>query len=274
MMIYQVALIVVSMGSFFSSYGLHLDRAILATNDNPNYIQFWPIAAKAWQEIVGVRPTLALIATPDVEVDESLGDVIRFEPIEGIPTSLHAQCIRLLLPCLFPDEVCILTDIDLIPLQKKFFTKNIAKFPENNFVIYRDLEYSSWYSHLFIKNKRYYMNYNAAKGSTFREIFGVTSIEQIPEVIKSWQKLGFGWDTDEKVLYRLIKEWRKKNKHRVKKLGYGKDPKHRITRGNDLKYSKKKLAKGYYVEVNCSRPYKEYKETIDHIIQLALLAAA
>jgi hypothetical protein len=63
---------------------LQLDRVILSTNENPNYIQFWPTAAKAWQEIVGVRPTLALIASEDVQVDRRYGDVIRFEPIKKV----------------------------------------------------------------------------------------------------------------------------------------------------------------------------------------------
>ena len=75
-----------------------INRVILATDANPDYIQFWPIVAKSWKEIVEVKPTLALIANKETKIDESLGDVIRFEPIDGIPTSFQAQVIRLLLP--------------------------------------------------------------------------------------------------------------------------------------------------------------------------------
>ncbi len=50
---------------------LRLSRVILATDANSDYIEFWPIVAKAWKEIVGVKPTLALIAHKDVYIDES-----------------------------------------------------------------------------------------------------------------------------------------------------------------------------------------------------------
>lgn len=201
----------------YNSFCFQLDRVILATNDNPDYIQFWPLAAKLWTEIVGVRPTLALIGDSSVEVDETLGDVLRFKPIKGVPTSRYAQCIRLLLPCLFPNDMCIVSDIDLLPLQNEFYTKNVQKFADDAFVVYRDLHYYSWYSYYFIKKKRYYMNYIAAKGSTFQEIFGVTNADQFSDIIKNWQTHGFGWDTDEKVMYLLIKKWKKNNKGRFKK---------------------------------------------------------
>src|ERR1700737_349362 len=83
-----------------------IDRVILGCDANPMYIEFWPMVARTWKEIVGVKPTLALIAPSSMVIDESLGDVIRFEPIPGIPTSFQAQVIRLLLPAYFEDEVC------------------------------------------------------------------------------------------------------------------------------------------------------------------------
>ncbi|MEX0939863.1 MAG: hypothetical protein WDZ41_00710 [Candidatus Babeliales bacterium] len=171
-------------------FPLKIDRVILSTNDNPLYIQFWPLAARAWQEIVGVRPTLALIGNNEIPIDEQYGDVIRFTPIEGVPTSLYAQCVRLLLPCLFPADGCILADIDLIPLQKKFFIDKVTKISDDRFVIYKSRAY--WFY-----KPRIYMCYNAAKGSTFQDIFGVTSYEEIPEMIKQWAQLNIGWATDE-----------------------------------------------------------------------------
>jgi len=246
-----------------TAFSLKIDRAILATNDNPDYIQFWPTAAKAWQEIVGVRPTLALIGGDDVMVDESVGDVIRFEPIEGIPSSFYAQCVRLLLPCLFPDDGCILADIDLMPLQKRFFIKKVEKYAEDEFVIYRNKAY--WFN-----KSRIYMCYNAAKGKTFQEIFGLRSIEDIPRIIKEWWRVGFGWDTDEKMLYKCLKKWGKYKTH-VKKLGYGKRLNRRIER--ELKFRQKRIFRQSYIEINCPRLYNVHKHQIDHIMELALLAA-
>lgn len=248
-----------------TAFSFHLDRVILSTNDNPDYMQFWPIAAKAWQEIVGVRPTLALIAPEDVEVDTTYGDVIRFEPIEGIPTSFYAQCIRLLLPALFPNDGCIVADIDLMPLQKKFFFKKIVNIPDDNFIIYKNRAY--WFY-----KPRVYMCYNAAKGSIFGEVFGATSYEDIPNIIRRWYQLGLGWSTDEKLIYQCLKAWHKRKTH-VKKLGYTKHKKYRICRKKKLRYKAKKLQKGHYIEMNCPKPYESNKEKIDAIMGMAYLVA-
>ncbi len=240
-----------------------IDRVILSTNDNPDYIQFWPVAAKAWQEIVGVRPTLALIGSEDVQVDTRYGDVIRFEPIEGVPTSFYAQCVRLLLPALFPHEGCLLADIDMMPLQKKFFTKKVLRIPDDCFLVYRDKAYWFW-------KHRIYMCYNAAKGKVFQEIFGVKTYEDIPKIIAQWHQIGLGWSTDERLLYKYLKKWKKRKTH-LKKLGYAKKKRRRIDR--ELCYKKKKISKHYYIEMNCPRPYAAYKNKIDAVMQLALLAA-
>ena len=98
----KILAILVSL-NFFQVEALIIDRAIVSSDSNPDYLDFWPIVAKAWNKL-GIRPTLALIADKSVQVDESLGDVIRFEPIKGVSNALYAQTIRLLLPILFEDR--------------------------------------------------------------------------------------------------------------------------------------------------------------------------
>ena len=36
---------------------MKIDTVILSSNDNPNYIQFWPIVSEAWS-LMGVEPIL------------------------------------------------------------------------------------------------------------------------------------------------------------------------------------------------------------------------
>lgn len=261
-------LVIIALLYFGNCHALILDRVILATDSNNKYVQFWPSAAQAWQEIVGVRPTLAVIGKKEeIVVDETLGDVIYFEPIEGVPTSLYAQCIRILLPALFPNDVCIVSDIDLLPLQKKFFTKYIHKAAQDSFVIYRSRHYWWW-------KKRIYMNYVAAKGATFGEIFNVHKLEDIPHIIRLWYSLNIGWATDEMMLYRYVHTFEQQNKKRVKRLGFARSGHKRISRTKNCKYDEKKLKKGKYREFNCPRPYYDYKQKIDKIMQLACIAAA
>ena len=57
--------------------------------------------------------------------------------IDKINPVFTAQNIRLLAPVLFPDEVCILSGIDIMPLSKNYFFEAIKNIDESNFIIYR-----------------------------------------------------------------------------------------------------------------------------------------
>lgn len=265
-----------------------LDRVILATDANPMYLEFWPVAAKVWQQVTGLRPTLALVADSSVVIDETLGDVIRFEPIPGISTSLQAQVIRLLLPAFFPNDGCLLSDIDMIPLQKNYFINSVINVPDDFFVVYRNLAYNDQDNH-------YPMCYNAAKGRVFADIFGVTEIgantrggnrahnlhnikikirkivtqwanflerANIKEIMAQWASMGHGWNTDEFCLTQGLKNWRHYQTH-VIKLNHSVGP--RVDRSR-WKYDLRWLQLGGYIDSHMLRPYAQYKTEIDLLV--------
>lgn len=184
-----------------------------------------------------------------------LGDVIRFEPIEGIPTSLQAQVIRLLLPAYFENDVCILSDIDMIPLSKSYFVDSIASAPEDSFVIYRDAAYGK-------NDYRYPMCYMAGKGKTYKEIFKIDNVSDIPNIIVNWHALNLGWDTDERLLYTYLKDW-ESDKNKCICLGHGVSK--RIDRSS-WKHDAKLLVSGHYIDAHCPRPYSKYKTDIEDIV--------
>lgn len=238
---------------FLPLRALKIDRVILATDNNPAYIEFWPVVAKAWKERIGVQPTLALIASNDVQVDESLGDIMRFEPLPGIPTSLQAQTIRLLLPAYFPDEVCILSDIDMIPLSKEYFVDSIAQLPDDAFVVYRQVA----------DIPKFPMCYVAAKGSIFKEVFQIKDVAAITDIITYWHSLNIGWNTDEMVLYHYLLQWPQYGEKCIK-LGHGVEK--RIDR-YCWAHDDQLLAQGYYIDAHCPRPYSAHKKEIDAILK-------
>ena len=129
--------VIFSLGLGSTLQALKLDRVILSTNDDPLYIEFWPIVAPIWTAM-GLRPTLALIGDENCQIDESLGDVIRFSPILGVPESLQTQVIRLFLPCLFPDDGCLISDIDMLPISGSYFVDGAFACPDDGFVVYKD----------------------------------------------------------------------------------------------------------------------------------------
>lgn len=239
-----------------SIQALKIDRVILASDAEPFYLDFWPLAAKAWKRM-GIQPTLALIADETVQVDKTLGDVIRFDPIPGIPISLQAQTIRLLLSIFFPDDVCIISDIDMLPLSKEYFVDQVKHIPDNAFVTYNNKAYGS-------KGKRFPMCYNAAKGEVFQKVFDARTKDDIVRLLKYWHTLNFGWSTDERILYMYVNAWNEQA-HRLIKLNNKVEK--RISR--KLNYEIEKVKAEFYIDVHCPRPYKEHKESIDTLAQHA-----
>lgn len=240
--------------------GFKIDRVILGCDANPLYLEFWPVVAKTWKELVGIQPTLALIAAKDVIIDESLGDVIRFEPIEGIPTSFQAQVIRLLLPILFENEICIISDMDMIPCQRNYFVNSVSAIEDDCFVVYKNGAFNS------DEFKEYPMCYNAAVGSIFKEIFNVQTIEQIPAKIKEWYSLHLGWTSDQQILYVALCNWCNKDTKLVK-LGHDVHP--RIDRAC-WRYNVHRAKNNYYIDAHMLRPYSQYREHIDQLINILL----
>ncbi len=230
---------------------MKLDRVILSSNNDPNYLQFWPVVAPIWK-LMGLQPTLALIANEDCIVDTSIGDVIRFSPIEGVPESTQAQAIRLLLPILFPGEVCITSDIDMIPISRSYFHDGASICPEDTFLVYRDSVYPEHYP----------MCYVAGKGAVFGAVFSVYHYEDIEPAIKKWNALGHGWNTDERVLYQSVLDWKERG-GKMLILHSGAHP--RLDRGGWFEDLKEPL--NGYIDCHCPRPYEDHQKTIDQVVE-------
>lgn len=237
---------------FLPVNGMQIDRVILSSNDNVNYIEFWPVVAPIWKAM-GIRPTLALVG--NAKVDESLGDVVRFTVIPGVEGSLQAQTVRLLVPILFPNEVCMISDIDMLPVSKDYFTKSAIDCPNDAFVIFRDRAYDGW------GWKSYPMCYFAAQGSTFSKVFGASRYEDINVIIKQWSDLKMGWGTDESLLYLYANSYGE-NGGKLIKLGHQVGP--RFDRAN---WVIENLDISRYIDAHCPRPYSGYKFQIDPVVQ-------
>lgn len=241
---------------------LKLDRAIIACDANPKYLEFWPIVARAWSKIIGIRPTLILVADDSVQVDETLGDVYRFRPTPHIPTWFQAQNLRLLFPVKFPNEICIISDMDMLPLARAFFVDTIVHIPANGVAIYCNGAYDK-------TTPKFPMCYIAAKGSVFGEIFKVATDQDIKDKLQEWFDFEPGWDTDELALYSYLIKW-PYFAERCFKLGFGGDSSKCLDRSN-WHYDQAKLLRGEYYQAHLPRPYSLHKSEIDKLVELLKL---
>lgn len=245
---------------------LKIDRVILTSNDNPMYLDFWPLVAKAWKQIIGIQPTLFLISDHYIEVDETVGDVIRIQSIPGVKTSTHAQILRLVAPIYFENEVSIISDIDMLPLNRDYFIKSVADISDEKFVVYRDKGYGE-------NSNRFPMCYSAGKGYLFKSIFNINGIDEIPNKIKQWiqewhaKRPNEEWETDEVTMFKYLHAW-KYLKSRCVFLHHTSMLPQRIDR-SDWRYDKEKLKNNYYIDAHMVRPlqkyYREIKELADDL---------
>jgi hypothetical protein len=192
---------------------MKLSCALVACNENPHYLAFWPVVKRAWWEIVGIPCIMVYIGDelpPHLQGDPA---VILFKPIPGWPTATQAQCIRLLYPALLSgDGAVILSDMDMIPLQKDFFVKTIENNTEEQFVSYRQP-----FSNQII------MCYVAATPTIWSEIFKINSLEDIYKRFEQWSQEnpadglhgGKGWCSDQEILFKQVRIFEGKMSNRV-----------------------------------------------------------
>ncbi|HBW86063.1 MAG TPA: hypothetical protein DEF82_04785 [Crocinitomicaceae bacterium] len=107
------------------------DRIIVSSDDSPTFLNFWPCVAKAWQKFFSVKPTLALLSTKNendalVNKLKTFGDVVIVTPIENVPIPNQAKLARFIVASKMNDEVCMIEDMDTVPLQSKFVVEKLS----------------------------------------------------------------------------------------------------------------------------------------------------
>lgn len=246
---------------------MKLDRVIFASDLNANYIQFWPLTARVWAHLTGARPTLFLVAPPGTPIEKPPGsDVIEVVPPPDLETCFVAQTLRLLAPALFPKEVCIVSDIDMLVLRSDYVDRYIRNAPQD---------------HLVIMNRypedigRRSMCYHIGLGSTFADVLGIPkgrqSLSGWFDILRSWRDNRHGdWATDEQVLNEAVDSWAqlpenssRLNVHYVPNVW--KHNKFCISHYVGFKYDPRKASS--YLEMEPPYPYVRHKDAIHRILR-------
>lgn len=184
---------------------MKLDCALVACNDNPHYLAFWPIVKRAWWDVVGI-PCIMVYVGESLPVHLKDDPAVRhFKPIEGWPTATQAQVIRLLYPALLKCEgAVVLSDMDIVPLQKEWFIDGFAKAESDQFVSLRGIDEN---------DRQVYMCYVGATPTVFGAIFNIQSEDDIRRLCTGMsghffadgQHGGQGWCLDQQILYTYLK---------------------------------------------------------------------
>ena len=146
---------------------MYIDQCIVSSDLNKNYVGLYPFVKKAWEKL-GVKTMLILIANeiPN-HLIEYRDDIILFEPIENIHTAFQAQTVRLLYPALISNKNIIVSDVDIIPLNKNYFIDSIKSISNDSHIIFRNS---------YIERNMYTLCYHLSNSNTWKNIFNISNI--------------------------------------------------------------------------------------------------
>lgn len=169
-------------------------RIALGSDENPNYLAFWPSTADMWRSF-GIVPTLALLSTkPEDEIHHlpflrKYGDVMVLKPSDdpSIPFGHQAKLARSYLATKFPEDIVILGDIDYYIFDILSLRRTILNCARPD-----QLSTVGWDMYLKYLNLgqpafqgRYPMYFSTGRGTTFAKFLNPSGLESFAEFIQS-----------------------------------------------------------------------------------------
>jgi hypothetical protein len=238
---------------------MKLGTVLTACDLNPLYLDFIPIFIKAWKTLFPeINVFIILISDTLLEELNDYSENIKLvSPIENMHTAFQAQCIRLLYPqTLQQDDGVLITDMDMLPMNRFYYEDAIKNISSDTFISYRDV----------LLPHELPICYNIATPQVWKKMFQNETLEKwYTRANYDGNHGGSGWNIDQLVLIE------KYNKYAGKKIILN----DKMTRFNRLDRSgfnfndtnlQTNIISGYYSDYHCLRPYSQYKQINDKIV--------
>lgn len=236
---------------------MKIDYVCMGSTDNPDFLDYWPVVSKVWYKKFNIIPVLGLISNEDGDFEKTeYGIIKKIKKPEGASDVFCSQIVRLFLPK-FLNGTILVSDLDMLPLSKKYFVDDIEKYDNNKFIIF------SSHNEQVQGVNQYPMCYIAGSNQTYSEIFNYNL--NFDDFVNSISDKC--WYGDQLFLYNETQKFDKNRlefPHRV--WGHSCA---RIDRGN-WKYDESLLRNGEYIDSHLLRPYKNHKDAIDTVVNIIL----
>lgn len=184
---------------------MKLTTVIASVNNNPNYYLFIPKQIKFWKHFnINFIAIFVGEKIPE-ELNEYLSNIILWNKNLNLNTAFVAQNIRIYYPALITlpdDEILMITDMDMLPTNDKYYKDGLEKFNKDDFIYYRNVD-----------GEQIYMCYNASHPDTWSKIFNIKNENDIENIINITYNTNYngipgntGWFIDQEIMYsKLIK---------------------------------------------------------------------
>jgi hypothetical protein len=242
---------------------MKIDCVLTATNLNETYCEFIPIFIKTWKKLIPTVDVKIVLIADDIplEYKEYNDNIILFKPIDNISTAFISQYIRLLYPALLQyNNGVIISDMDMLPLNSKYYINNVNNIDNDKFIYYRNV---------LLNDEEIAMCYNIATPKIWATIFNINNENDIINKLRMINSEGINWSTDQKHLFKYVMEWNKLTNNLVilkdQDTGF-----RRLDRGRFiLNEQLSELIKiGYFSDYHALRPHNKYKDINEYISNL------
>lgn len=244
-----------------------MPKVIMSCDDNPYYLDFWPLVSWVWKEKMGIEPVLVHVGEKKPSAEH--GKIHSMPVDETIPVHTQAQLARMWYTHKEPKTKWITSDIDMFPMSRKYWQNVILEFSQRDWV--------NLNSHI----NYFPVCYNIAKGKVFADVLEIESSfsdychkvsdsveENFEHRPNNWPEnvTLSKWNIDELHSSRKICEFRDSGGD-VCQPESGLKLNRRIDRGN-WRYDKGKVQSGYYIDCHSVRPYSKYSMAIKELLEL------
>ena len=246
-------------------FKMTLGTVLTASDLNPLYLDCIPLFIQAWTTLFPeVDVVIVLIADEIPSHLQQYSKYIRaFRPIKNMHTAFQAQCIRLLYPqYITRHEGVLITDMDMVPMNRDYYERAIADKPDYAFISYRDV----------LLPNEIPMCYNIAIPPIWKAVFENETLETFYTRVQEYDGIhgGKGWSTDQLILIENFNAYNGAkcvlNDSITKYNRLSRHIFHIEHEYMGLSILKSNIESGQYSDFHILRPYSQYKSLNQYIV--------
>lgn len=263
-------------------------------NSSAMYYEFWNPISKFWKTKFGIHPVLVYCGNMDLDLSEEYGTVYRLPPVDGVADYLCATWARFWITREYPNSICLTGDIDMIPLSRQFIDSRVSECEDD---VYVHINGDAYASGDFDYWKRPYNTLIAhdhmAKGSVFDKVYGFestfdsemkkySSVDYSDKPRECIEGRGYAYHPEQHLRHASADvggKWCHDELYSTDKLRQyfwsgGKVrcdfsiPRNRRLDRSYWRYFPQDVTDGKYLDSHLLRPYSQYKNHIDFLMNL------
>ena len=176
---------------------MKLEYAVVSSNSNPEYLDFWPYVAKAWKNLIGLEPVLLYIdnSEPPAWVHEH-GKVYYLVARSDWDIVQQSQCIRFWAANIL-DKPFIISDMDMLPISRDYYINHAEYIGDTGIISYSsDIIKYRWYR----TNPQYPMCYLAGDPKSFSDLLNLNEESHLDFLLRL-KRMNLRSGTDQKFFY-------------------------------------------------------------------------